>query len=465
MRDGARGDVDDPLAVPVDGEPVAVGDLPDDGGEHVPLAADGEEVGDLGRLDDRAHALLRLAHQDLGRGERAVAQRNGVEVDVHAAGAGAGQLGRRAGEAGAAEVLDAGDEVGGEDLQAGLDQQLLGERVADLHARALGRAVLVERLAGQHADPADAVAAGAGAEQDHLVADALGLGQADVRVPHDADAQGVDQRVAGVAVVEEQLAADVGQAEAVAIAADPGDDARQHAGGVGSVCAAEAQRVHDGDRAGAHGEDVADDAADPGGRALVRLDVARVVVRLDLEGHRVAVADIDDAGVLADADQQGLAVREVAELLEVDLGALVGAVLAPHHGVHGQLGGGGPAAEDVADPQVLVGLQAQFGEGLLVVRCLLGPLDGVDNHGSTPTSFRSSLAGARCDARSGVVFGDVHAFTTAVSTLVKKPRPSMLGPVRSSTACSGCGMRPTTRPFSLVTPAMSRELPFGLPST
>src|SRR3712207_8446749 len=48
-----------------------------------------------------------------------------------------------------------------------------------------------------------AVAAGAGAEQDHLVAGALGLGQVHVLVPHHADAQGVDQRVAGVARSEE----------------------------------------------------------------------------------------------------------------------------------------------------------------------------------------------------------------------------------------------------------------------
>ena len=34
----------------------------------------------------------------------------------------------------------------------------------------------------------------------------------------------------------------------------------------------------------------------------------------------------------------------------------------------------------------------------------------------------------------------------------------------SSTACSGCGMSPTTRPSSLATPAMSRLDPFGLPS-
>jgi hypothetical protein len=31
-----------------------------------------------------------------------------------------------------------------------------------------------------------------------------------------------------------------------------------------------------------------------------------VVVRLDLEGDRPALADVDDAGVLADADEQGV---------------------------------------------------------------------------------------------------------------------------------------------------------------
>ena len=135
-------------------------------------------------------------------------------------------------------------------------------------------------------------------------------------------AAGVDQRVALVAGVEDDLAADVGQAQAVAVAADAGDDAGQHALGVGVVGGAEAQRVDDGDRAGAHREDVADDAADAGGRALVGLDVRRVVVRLDLEGDRVALADVDDAGVLADADEQGVVLGGLlAELAQVDLAA------------------------------------------------------------------------------------------------------------------------------------------------
>ena len=73
------------------------------------------------------------------------------------------------------------------------------------------------------------------------------------------------------------------------------------------VDAAEAQRVEDGDRARAHGEDVAQDAADAGRRALERLDERRMVVALDLEDHREPVADVDRAGVLARALQHARA--------------------------------------------------------------------------------------------------------------------------------------------------------------
>ena len=64
---------------------------------------------------------------------------------------------------------------------------------------------------------------------------------------------------------------------------------------------AEAQRVHRRDGARAHGEDVAQDAADAGRRTLVGLDEGGVVVALHLEDDGVAVADVDDAGILARA--------------------------------------------------------------------------------------------------------------------------------------------------------------------
>ena len=305
---------------------------------------------------------------------------------MHAAVARAGQLAGGAREPGAAEVLDAGDDAGGEELEGALDQQLLLEGVADLDARSLGRTgdavrSLGKRLAREHADPADAVAARLRAVQDHLVADAAGLREVQVLVAQHADAQRVDERVAEVGLVEDRLATDVGQAEAVAVAADPGDDPGQHAVRVRGVERTEPERVHHRDRPGTHGEDVAHDAADPGGRALVGLDVRRVVVALHLEGDGVALADVDDAGVLADAREHladpGL-LGDLGELREVHLGGLVGAVLAPHDGVHRQLGAGRAAAEDLADPGVLVGLEPQLRPRLFAVGVGGGAGDGVE---------------------------------------------------------------------------------------
>src|SRR5439155_21026931 len=52
---------------------------------------------------------------------------------------------------------------------------------------------------------------------------------------------------------------------------------------------------------------------------------------------------------------------------------------------------------------------------------------------------------------------------TQACTARKSFRPSSL-PVRRSTACSGCGMRPTTFRPGLHTPAILASAPFGFPS-
>ena len=101
------------------------------------------------------------------------------------------------------------------------------------------------------------------------------------------------------------------------------------ASGLRIVQPPEANRVHHRDGSRAHGEDVAQNAADTGRRALKRLNEAGVVVRFNLEGDRHAVANVDDAGVLARSLQDVLAFG--GQLLQVDAGALVGAVFAPHH--------------------------------------------------------------------------------------------------------------------------------------
>ncbi|CAB5041642.1 unannotated protein [freshwater metagenome] len=95
---------------------------------------------------------------------------------------------------------------------------------------------------------------------------------------HYSHAERVYQWVACIGFVEHYFATDVGQAEAISVTTDTGDDAREYALGVGCIGAAKAKWVHDGDGTCAHGEDVAHDATDTGGCALIRLDKTWMVM-------------------------------------------------------------------------------------------------------------------------------------------------------------------------------------------
>ena len=257
-------------------------------------------------------------------------------------------------------------------------------------------------------------------------------------MPHHPYAERVDQRISRVARVEVEFAADVGQAQAVPVERDAADHAGQHPGGVGGRGRPEPERVHHRDGARAHREDVTDDAADAGGRALMGLYVRRVVVRFDLEGDRVPLADVHHSGVVADAREQRVRRRRLGrELPQVHLGGLVGAVLAPHDRVQGQFGAGRATSEGVHDLLVLGLRQAQLGKGLRQTSRAGRPRHRVRLR-SWPRSPRGDHRGE-----------------------AKKPRPSADGPVRLSTACSGCGIRPTTLPAALHTPAMPAAEPLG----
>src|SRR4051794_26352118 len=124
------------------------------------------------------------------------------------------------------------------------------------------------------------------------------------------------------------------------------------------------------------------------------------------------------------------------------LARLVGAVLAPHHRVHRQLRRGRLPTEGVDDALVLVVGEAEFAVGLLVRVGMPG--------GLLTGEFRRQRR---------------HAATASVCRAeTNRPRPSSLGPVSDSMACSGCGISPTTRPSAEVTPAMSFSDPLGLSS-
>ena len=113
------------------------GDRADHRGPDLPPLADGQHGVEVVGLDDGEHPLLALRRHDLEGLHARLAPRDRADVDVHADAARDGRLARRAAEAGAAEVLDPDHQAGVEQLEAGLDQPLLLERVADLHARPL----------------------------------------------------------------------------------------------------------------------------------------------------------------------------------------------------------------------------------------------------------------------------------------------------------------------------------------
>ena len=138
----------------------------------------------------------------------------------------------------------------------------------------------------------------------------------------------MDERIVAVAGAEDGLPTHVGEAQAVAVAADTGHDALEEAPVVGLVERAEAERVQDGDGARAHGEDVPDDAPDSRRRALIWLYGRRVVVGLDLHHHGQAVAYVDDTRVLGPGGHQQT--RAVGgEHPQQSAAVLVAAVLAP----------------------------------------------------------------------------------------------------------------------------------------
>ena len=125
--------------------------------------------------------------------------------------AAAGRLARGAREPGAAEVLDADDEAGVEQREARLDQPLLLERIADLHARALGLVGLAVAEAGRRRARSPRRCRRARCDEPSSTArlpSPRGLAEHEPVGGQHAEAQHVDERVAAVGLVEHDLAAD-----------------------------------------------------------------------------------------------------------------------------------------------------------------------------------------------------------------------------------------------------------------
>ncbi len=91
----------------------------------------------------------------------------------------------------------------------------------------------------------------------------------------------------------------------------------------------EVERVQAKFRARAHGENVANDSANAGGRALERLNRAGMIMALHLERDRPAVADIHYTRVFFAGLDQNIWARG-GKLLQLFLRIFVRAMFAPH---------------------------------------------------------------------------------------------------------------------------------------
>src|SRR4029079_3234469 len=112
---------------------------------------------------------------------------------------------------------------------------------------------------------------------------------------------------------------------AVAVVADSGDRLLEV-----EARLAEPEAVEQSDRPRAQCDHVAQEPADARRRALERLDRRGMVVRLDLERDRSAVAELENPRVLARPLEDALAGR--GQPLQKRRGVLVAAVLRPEEG-------------------------------------------------------------------------------------------------------------------------------------
>ena len=125
----------------------------------------------------------------------------------------------------------------------------------------------------------------------------------------------------------------------------------------------EAKRVHRRDRTRAHREDVPQDAAHASRRTLIGFDVGRVVVAFHFEDQRLAVADINDARILARAADHLRAFGRQGT--QPFLRRFVGTVFVPHGRKDAQFGKGGFAPDDIQNTLIFFGVDAVAGNQVL----------------------------------------------------------------------------------------------------
>src|SRR5205807_10295886 len=128
-----------------------------------------------------------------------------------------------------AEVLQPDEQAAARDLEAGFDNDLLGERVADLNTRPFRFRFCIEGTRRQNADAADAVAPRLRSHQQRDVSGSFCARALDMCGLADPDTHHVDERIAAIARAELHLSADGRDPDRAPVLRDAGKHATEQA--------------------------------------------------------------------------------------------------------------------------------------------------------------------------------------------------------------------------------------------
>ena len=182
-----------------------------------------------------------------------------------------------------------------EQLKACLHHELLHERITHLHRAAFARRIPPSNPARQ--TPRLRARHGGRRADVNRIANALRRAAGNLFVTKHPRQNAFTSGLPSVRFVEINLARDGGNAEAISVMRNAGDDSAEEPAHFRRTQLAETQRVQRAHRSRTHSKNVPDNSAHPGRRPLERLHRARMIVRFDLEAI-AAITDVDDAGVL-----------------------------------------------------------------------------------------------------------------------------------------------------------------------
>ena len=194
-------------------------DAADGYGIESPLLEDTEYFVLTAFFGHQQHTFLRFAEHDLVGRHTGFALRYQIKLDLQADAATPTHLAGGASEPRCAHVLDAYDRAGLHGFKAGLEQQFLQKRIANLHVGALGFRLFAELLA-RHRGAVNAVASGLGANVDTGISFACSLGVEDLVTANQAERESVHQRISRITAFKLHLAADIRDAETVPVRGD-----------------------------------------------------------------------------------------------------------------------------------------------------------------------------------------------------------------------------------------------------